>query len=214
MRRVIKTKKARTDNVVAYEHNQLELVVPPPSADGSIDPASLLAEVKAKAEADAQAAYEEGIRRGMTAGEERFQETVAGAAEMLQKTSSELSKAHQEFLKSLEPQVVKLALEVAKRILQREAHVTPEVVKSTARAALAQIMDQSRVTLKVNPADIEAIRKHHAALLEDFQSIEQLDILPDERVPQGGCVAETENYHIDACLESQLQTVLDRLLES
>ncbi len=211
MPRVIKPEEGRQAEVVAFEHTVLEAIGG--DARDYVDPATILADARAEAEGRVQEAYAEGMRRGVEAGEAQFKESVGESAALLQKAGEVLQQERQAFLDSLESQIVQLSFAIARRILQREAQLSPEVVQTTARAALEQVLDQEHVVLHVNLADLETIRGERGTLLDDFDGIQRLDVVPDESVESGGCVAESDQLHVDARLEAQLEQILDTLME-
>lgn len=214
MARIIKLSEVHLGNVVAYERSSLQAMGPEyVGDDGFVDPVIVLEEARAAAEEKVQQAYAEGLRRGMQAGLEQFNESVGQAAEMLQQAATSMEEARTVYLKDLESNLLRLASAIVSRILSREVQVSPEVVKDMTLAALERVMDQEKVTLRVNPHDLEAIREHKVHLLAQFDVIRQLEVLPDEAVAPGGCIAETAELSIDAQLESQLESLINQMME-
>ena len=74
-------------------------------------------------------------------------------------------------------------------------------------------LDEERVVLRVNPQDLETLREHRIQLLEEFEGIKQLELQPDDTINPGGCVAVTEHLRIDGRLESQLEQIMNQLME-
>ncbi len=180
-----------------------------------LDPVALrnavLAEAREEAEQKIREAYQEAYQRGLQQAQEQFDASIAQAAEALNAAAEAITRARQAFLDSLEPQVVALATIIAERVLQREVRTDPELIHAVARRALAKIADRQAVTARVNPADMEALRLHKIALLEDFEGVEELTIEADESVNPGGCVIESRLMQADARLETLLSTVLESL---
>lgn len=212
MEKVIKVAHARESGVTDYERNALEAVnAGPHGGRDYVDPAAILAEARAEAEQKVQEAHAEGMRRGIQNGEEQFRESVAASAQLLQSAAAALHESRESFLESAQDQVARLAYAIAARILRREAQVAPELVQTTVRAALERLLDQERVLLHVNPRDLEAIREHQITLLDDFDSIKELDLVSDEEVEPGGCVAETDRLHVNTQLQAQLEQLMERI---
>lgn len=214
MARVIKPQGAGGDKVASYERSTFER----PSLNGSngdeaMDPAAILAQARDEAEAKVREAYAEGMRRGMEAGEEKFNDSVGSSAQLLSQAADTIQTAHEEFLATLEPQMVKLATSIASKIIEREAQISPEIVKRTARSVIERVLDEERVVLQVNPKDLETLREHRIQLLEEFEGIKHLELKPDDSIAPGGCIAVTENLRIDGRLESQLEQILNSLID-
>lgn len=209
MPKIIKLQAARGECVTDFERAALEEMA---GAEGA-DPASILAQAREEAEAKVREAYAEGMRRGMESGEQKFRESVGESARLLQEAAGRLERARQEFLDELEPQLIQLATSIAQRILDREARLSPDVLKRTARTVLQKVMDEEHVVLQVNPRDLDALRAHRVELLEQFDGISRLDIVPDESIDPGGCIAQTETLRVDGRIASQLERILNDLLE-
>ncbi len=213
MVRIIKTVDDRnTQQVGEFQRDVLEMLDSNQTTGLSyVDPAIILAEARVEAESKVREAFEEGMKRGQIAGEEQFQQTVGHAAELLLAATEALQNAREEFLTGLEPQVVELASMIAAKVLAREASIDPELVRSTARQALNRIVGEERVTLQVNPNDLAVLREYRVTLLEEFEGIETLEIVGDDGIESGGCIALTEKICIDASLTAQISEIMDHL---
>lgn len=172
---------------------------------------AVLAEARAEAEEKIQEAYQEAYQRGLSQAQEQFAASIAQAAETVEAAAMAIQEARQSFLDSLEPQVVQLASLIAQRVLQREIRTDAELIHATARRALGKIADRQIITARVHPQDLEALRLHKIALLEDFEGVEELTIEADDSVNPGGCVIESRLMQADARLETLLSTVLESL---
>lgn len=211
MPRIIKPHEERHTSIVEFEPSVQEAFY----AKGDIptDPASILADARDEAERKVQEAYAEGMRRGLESGEAKFHESVGEAAQALQAAAEAMTEKRVEFLDSLSPQVVQLAEAIAARILTREIREDSEAVLGIARGALEKILDEEEVRLRVNPGDVETLRSHRVTLLEEFDALKVIEVVADEGVTSGGCIAESERLHIDAQLESQLAEILGKILD-
>lgn len=207
MRRVLKSIELSSRELNDFDRETLE------DENEVRDPRALMEEARVEAEAKVREAYAEGLRRGQASGEERFRESVGEAAEMLSRASEAMGDARENYLDVMTPQVVALAHAIAARILEREVKLDSEVVLTSARKALAHLLDRERLTLRVNPADLETLRSHKVALLEEFEGTGSLVVVEDDSVSSGGCVVESDTMEADARMESQLEAVLEALME-
>ncbi len=200
-----------------YERVHLdEIAVGAQEAEG-IDPEALrervLAEARMEAQQKVQEAYAEGLRRGAEAGKSQFLAQVSQAAEALHASSEAIRAARDNYLGTLEPQMLELVGEVARRILHRESRTDPDLIARTVRAALEHLVERETVVIHVNPEDADALKEQKIALLEEFDGVRQISVMPDAEIPRGGCVVETEHVHADARIDAQLERILDALLE-
>lgn len=214
MTKIIKSYRNEEERILNYVRNPLESMnLEDADSTAFVDPATILAEARALAAQKVEEAYAEGMRRGEAAGEAAFLASVGEAASVLERLTGQLSEERAAFLASLESQVLEVVRAVTKKILKREAEMAPEVVGSMVQNALATLAAQESVTIRVNPVDLEQIVARKQDLLEQFEQLKQLVVVPDEAVESGGCIAESEKLHIDARLTSQLNILIDRLLE-
>jgi flagellar biosynthesis/type III secretory pathway protein FliH len=179
----------------------------PPTAEETLEA------LKDAAEAQVREAYAEGLRRGEEVGRDQFLASVAHAAEALATAAHALQHARQQFLESLEPEVLQIVRLVTERVVRREMQADPALIGRTVRAALELMLDSERVTLRVNPGDLAALREQQVTLLEEFDAIAHLDIRADEDIEPGGCVADAPAMQVDGALKTQLQRIFDAMLE-
>ena len=212
MQRIIKGRDTDKNGVSVYSRATLDEDASNAS-QADVDPAAILDQARQDAEEKVREAYAAGMRRGMEAGEEKFSQAVGESAQMLSQAAETLRQARQEFLDALEPQMVQLATSIASKIIDQETQVSVEIVKRTTRSVLERILDEERVVLRVNPQDLETLREHRIQLLEEFEGIKQLELQPDDTINPGGCVAVTEHLRIDGRLESQLEQIMNQLME-
>ncbi len=179
------------------------------------DPEALRAEVLAEAREEAarkvKEAYAEGLGRGEAEGRKAFDQSIARSAQALESAAAEMSEARQRFIDALEPQVAELSKLIALRVLAREVRCDPDLITATVRRALAALADRQQLLVRVNPADLDALREHEVKLLEEFTGIETLSVVPDEAIEAGGCIVVSETMQADARIENLLSSVLEAL---
>jgi flagellar assembly protein FliH len=177
------------------------------------DPAEVLARARVEAEEKIREAYEEGLRRGIEAGQEQFATSVAQSAAALQQSIENMAHVRSEFLDSLEPQVVQLAGAIAAQVLRREVRTDPELIVATVRAALENLLDREQLIVRVHPADLEGLKSQGVDLLGGIDGVHDVTLIGDERIESGGCILESDTLHVDARLDTQLRKVFEGLLE-
>ncbi|MFO0580998.1 MAG: FliH/SctL family protein [Anaeromyxobacter sp.] len=93
------------------------------------------------------------------------------------------------------PELVALALLVARKLLAEEPRTPPERAAALAAQALAEVRDRRGVTVRAHPGDVARVR---AAIHEE------IPVEPDAQVEPGGCALETPAGRIEAGLDAQL----------
>jgi flagellar assembly protein FliH len=213
MPKIIKTSGLHRETVTHFQRAVLEAAVLPESEGaGPIDPVEILAQARADAEAQTRTAYEEGLRLGIADGEQKFRESVGETAQVLRDAASRIEDAHRQFIEEVEPQLVRLATSIASKIIEREASISEDVIKRTVRAALEKMLGEEQVVVRVNPKDLELLRSYRAELLDEFEGLKRIELVADDTIDAGGCIAQTDSLRIDGRLDSQLEKILNALL--
>lgn len=108
------------------------------------------------------------------------------------------------FFESVEPEVVKLALAVAARILRRESQMDALLLSGAVRVALGQLATSTQVRLRVPTTDLELWR-------DTISHLPNLAIKPTvvagEGMRLGECVMETELGSADLGVAAQLREI-------
>jgi flagellar assembly protein FliH len=208
---LIRTGEIEPERLKVFEHGDLRGEAG--SRGAYIDPAEVLAQARAEAEVKVREAYEEGLRRGEEAGRQQFAETVAQCEEALRQVASQIQETRLNHLTALEPQMVRLAGAIAAQILRREATVDPGIVATAVRAALENLLDRERLTIRLNPADHAVLRERGIDVLDGIDGVREVSVVAQDGIAPGGCVIESETLRIDAQLDAQLGTIFEALLE-
>ena len=166
----------------------------------------LVQEAERRANALHEAAKSEGFEQGVSDGRaaasaemDEMLETMRGLIEMAR------AERHK-IVEGAEPEIVRLAVAVAERVLAQHIAVDRETVVEMTRSAVARLVNRETVTVRVNPADIEAMRDHRDRIMS-MNAIDNMRIIEDQRVDRGGVVLETEAGTIDAKVSTQLREV-------
>ncbi len=184
----------------SYAFRQLD--APPPGTSNGI--ADVLSAVRAEAEqirAQAWAAGEaEGRAAGLAAARQDAEPSLAAMAAALES----IEQLKSQVLAELEQDAVEMALRLAEQILAGVIDVQPERVIDVGRNALRHLSDRRRVTLVVNPGDLELVSECVEQLQSELGGIEHLGVQSDRRIARGGAIARTDSGDIDAGIDTQL----------
>ena len=164
----------------------------------------LLAQAQERAAEIETQARQEGFTQGEGDGRNAAQ---AEMDEMLETMRGLVEMARVERFKIIEdaePEIVRLATTLAERILSHHVAVEPGTVLEMAKSAISRLVSREKVTVRVNPADIELMREHRARLMS-LNDIDHLRIIEDQRVDRGGVLIETEAGTVDAKISTQLR---------
>jgi flagellar assembly protein FliH len=185
---------------------------PPASRHAEQAPPPQPAEVHAMHEAHLAAlereAFAKGFAQGELAGGEAAGQRGEAMLHRLTQTLDELTTVRADMIRQTERQMVQLALAIARRIVQREVSLDPDLLLAMARVALERLGETARVTVRLHPEDYAAAG---AARVSEFTS-SNVTIEADPRLSRGACRVESDMGLLDLGIEAQLQEVGRALL--
>lgn len=144
-------------------------------------------------------AHDEGFAAGTDQANREMSDMMATMRNLVDMARVERHK----LIESAEPELVRLAVGLAERILHQQIALDRGVVVEMAKVAIARLVDRESVTVRVNPADLERMRQHRDEFLNS-SDIKHLRIIEDQRVDRGGVLVETDGGSIDARISTQL----------
>jgi flagellar assembly protein FliH len=186
--------------VASYAFRQLDAA----AAGASHGIADVLSAVRAEAEQIRAQAWAAGEAEGRAAGLAAAQAEAKPALEALSASARAISELRDQVVAEVEQDAVEMALRLAEQILAGVLSVEPERVIDVARNALRHLTERRRVTLVVNPADLELVSECVEQLQSELGGIEHLGVQADRRVAPGGVVASTDAGDIDTGIDTQL----------
>ena len=149
-----------------------------------------------------RAGHDAGFAEGRDAADREMNDMLVTMRGLLEMARIERHK----IIEGSEPELVKLALAIAERVLHQQVALDRGVVVEMARGAIARLIERDTVTVRVNPADLERMREHRDELVA-MADIRNLRVVEDGRVDRGGVVVETDAGTIDARIQTQLDEV-------
>ena len=175
----------------AIPKNPLPVVEPP-------KPAVDLAQIE-------KTAYESGFMQGEKAGLEIAEKKVEAVMRRYADALLDIGKLRSTLYTQAEREVVKLAVEVAKKIIHREISADPDIIQTLVRVALSHVAEKSAVTVHLNPVDYNYLLEQRAELSQ--AEGRDISLLADKSVERGGCLIQTECGDIDARIEEKFREV-------
>ncbi len=172
---------------------------------------SLLDQARRDRDAILEAARAEGHEAGRQEGIARVDAELNELLGLLHGIIDAVREDRDRFLRSAEPELVRLALGAAERIVHHEISQNDQFVVETVRSALTRAMARSDISIRVNPEDMAVMREYRERLLAagDF---EHLRLIEDQRIDRGGAVLESDSGTVDAKIATQLREVRGALI--
>jgi len=128
----------------------------------------------------------------------------------LMRSLEEVTSLRSAITQQTESELVRLALEIAKKVIHLEVTSNTRVALELTRAALSRVPNRTPATIHLNPEDVAYVQEnqHH------LPSSHALTFIADKAIERGGCVVQTEMGEIDASIEQQFAEIEAALQEN
>jgi len=146
-------------------------------------------------------AYRSGLKDGEAAATQKMAEQMRTRVEQLSRSIEQLALHRTKIQREAEPELVRLSLAIARRILRRELTIDPESLLGLLKAGLEKVESSELHRVRVHPEHASILTK----LLEG--SARAVAISPDPALPVGGVIFETTRGSLDTGLETQLREI-------
>lgn len=163
----------------------------------------LVTEAQARVAILEQEAYQTGLTTARASLNEEVEAAASELREQLAHTLTELESLYSLIASRAERDLVKLALEIARKVVHREVTTDADIVLSLARVALERLHPRAVATVLLHPDDFEYVNTHRQALSNN----NAIEITADKAVGRGGCIIQSEHGDIDARIEQQFASI-------
>jgi flagellar biosynthesis/type III secretory pathway protein FliH len=175
-----------------------------PAPDGNLEDSETVRQL-------VQEAFDKGVAQGCANATAASQEKVDQAVAALKAALGEIEKIRTRDRERMEIETTRLALAIAKKIVRYETE-HGNVIEKVVKAAMQQVADPRKLTVRLNPRDIEAVAALGDQLQNGGDADAQLALEGDETVGRGGCVIEARLGDVDARIDQQIK-VIEELLD-
>jgi flagellar assembly protein FliH len=162
-----------------------------------------ITESNAIAEQQARQAYETGLRNGEGVARKALEAETRAAIDRLAATMADVASTRADIIRRAEADTVRLAIEIARRVLHRELSVDPNALEALTKAALAKLQSQEIHRVRVHPDQEKLVR----ASLQQTGRGQGIEIVADPSQPQGGILFEIGRGTLDASVGAQLDEI-------
>ncbi len=151
-----------------------------------------------------EGAFAEGLKAGKAQALEEIDTNLNEKLSLFTSSIEKLNQSATEFtssLDSLKKELVTAALDIAKEVIKVELSTnSSEVAKVLSDELIADLQGATKVTLKVNP-------KNHADIAEHLGKLENITLLADSAVNEGGVIVMSDAGNIDAQISKRFERV-------
>ena len=160
-----------------------------------------------------QEGYEEGYKKGKEKGELEGEKICKQANDYLK----EVFRLRQDIAEKTKPEITKLSVQIAEKIIQQQLTVDQEAILNIVSAALKKFSDQDLVLIRINPKDLNLLKEHKNTFQNYLKDKAEIEVLSDERIKPNNCNIESNYGLIEVNIEEYLEkaeTLLKEALET
>ena len=193
-RNVVKTAPPRRENAA-------------PIADPAVEELQRMEWRLRQVEADSadrvRESYEDGFSAGQSSVKAQADTQIRDCLERAAQAIAELTEVRKRMFDQAESDMVKLSMEIARRILNRELSIDPDAVESLIKGAMDKLQGHAVHKVRVHPEHQEIVRSY----IHQLGSAPDVEIVADPSRERGAVVFELGSGSLDASIETQLREI-------
>lgn len=164
-----------------------------------------------------QEGYQEGYKKGYKEGYDFGQKQVNEETQKLRADAEQFAfnchKETRKYINDCKDEIVMLAVDIARKIINTEITVNTEAVYRIAENIISKAVDKKQIILKVNPMDFNIIKNRKDDLSIYVEDTSNIVVIADPSITHGSVKAETPSGFIDGDIENQLKITADGLIQ-
>lgn len=162
-----------------------------------------LQQLQAEMQVRVAEAEQEGHARGAAEAQQKLEAPLREALARLARETETLATLGDRVRRDAEEDLVRLAIEIARRILRREIHTDPSAVLGLVKAALERVAAREVLRVRVPPQDVGMLKSY----LAEHGMPERIEVTADGNLERGAVIVETSRGDLDASVETQLEEI-------
>ncbi len=160
--------------------------------------------------------HAEGLERGLVEGRQQaaaaMMESIESGLQAWGSALGEFKNRREKLQQEARQDVLRLALDIGKRIVYRVVESEETIIGDQMADALRMLAAQTAVVIELNPADVEVATEIMPRLVAEFDHCDDIKLVADATITRGGCFVRTGTGAIDARIETQIERIMDTLL--
>ncbi len=164
-------------------------------------------EAQAHVQEAEKTAKEQGYEAGKAEGLEAGKQQLSGVVEEFKILFRQCVTERARVLKAAEPELGRLAVKIAQRLIGEEIKCNPDVIVGVVKDALSHIKDREEITIRCHPDDFDAARKHQPEFERMVEGLKKFEVTADASLDPGSLVLETNLGNVDARLKTKMAAI-------
>ena len=152
-------------------------------------------------------AFEQGYKEGERIGKQMGERMIENTIQRYERSIQQLAIAHRSMTDAMEIATVRLSLEIARKIIQRESTIDADLVAVMVTLALKRVNGHHGIEVRVSSHDYKRVRE---AIRSTNASIR---VKEDTGLERGDFIIDTIETHLDGRISSQIDAVGRALLD-
>jgi flagellar assembly protein FliH len=155
-----------------------------------------------------QSQFETAIQQGFEQGYQEAKTNLDRASSEFEEIIQNIHRSKEELLLEIEPQITSIALEVARKILQRESKLDSNLILEQVKSAVRKVTIRGGLLeVSINPEDIQHQTELESVLDKMLDKEVRLIFKEDPSVSQGSCIIDTQGGQLNANFKIQIESV-------
>lgn len=151
---------------------------------------------------DAQKA---GYNKGISEERNKYEALLLQVQHRKEATREECEEA----IQFMEPEIIKIILEVSKKIMGYELETNKQTILKLIRQGIEKCINKDNVILSVSPEDYEVVKKNKNVLHAMVPGMGDLEIILDQNLSPASCIIDTPYGSIDLGMDTRLAKIAD-----
>jgi flagellar assembly protein FliH len=147
--------------------------------------------------------FDRGLKEGEARASKAHEQDLAATRLSMARALEEFKAQRESYFNRVEPEIVQLALSIARKILHREAQMDPLLLTGMVHVALEKLDQSTRVRLRAHPEEVHFWNRYFS---EQALAISP-EIVGDAALRRGECALETEIGSTQISLDTQLKEI-------
>lgn len=168
---------------------------------------ALVAAAQARVAEIEKEAYDRGMAASQAEAEAqekgRMERFAAESAALFAAIETDRQRLHDRY----EADILTLVKTMVDRVLFHEVTVNPQAIEVCLKTALAYVVGNSNITIRLHAQDLERFKQAAMERPELLAGFAKIELAEDPTISQGGCLLETGFGDIDATLDSRRDRV-------
>lgn len=149
---------------------------------------------------------EEGFQAGHEAGAQTARNELLQELELVHGIAAQTRIDRAQIIADSEPEIVRLSLEIARKVIGREAQSDLSLVRTMLDRAISRAAGQDRVRVRLNPTTVDRLGMYLMSVAERYEH-RGVDLVPDPAVAETGIIIETRSGAVDASVDTQVDAI-------